>query len=386
MYANPMWVSLEKYRDEKFRAEFLAQGKSVKDLEEEEERIYAEVTEEEDREMMTINQVMDRYNKDIISRPHLALQVRIVEHAYDMVNNNFKLLKVIQTPLDPGDEDEDDSDDEDYPAKDVVDVYSEFVKMHEKLQLLEFSDWEKDDKKYFRRLRAHFEAATIATADCVVCTASIMGSDVVRTNYAMKLRRTGKEFMCLLFEAAAMMNATEILMFTRFSTLENLREVIYCGDPKQFRGINPSAFAKPDVNEFIKHLNIFVFERLLLANFPSVRLTVNFRSHPDLIAFASDRNYDGQMRPFEGNEKALEAPELTTNVIKQLLKGENPRGRKDASPKSFNYCLIQIKQSKEHINPLTKSRSNESHARVVTKLIWRLLTSTTTLEIHQGMA
>ena len=43
----------------------------------------------------------------------------------------------------------------------------------------------------------------------------------------------------------------------------------------------------------------------------------------------------------------------------------------------FNYCLIQIKQSKEHINPLTKGRSNKPHARVTTELIWRLLISKT---------
>ena len=146
VYANPHRALLEKYRDEKYRAAMQLEGKSVKDIQEEEERVYTEVTEEEDREMLMINKVLDRYNKNVIFCPHSALQVRIVEHAKEMVDNGVKLLKAIQALANPGDEYEDDSDDEDYPARSKVDIYSEFVVMFEKAQQIAFKDWEKDGK------------------------------------------------------------------------------------------------------------------------------------------------------------------------------------------------------------------------------------------------
>ena len=180
VYANPHRALLEKYRDEKYRAAMLLEGKSVKDVQEEEERVYAEVTEEEDREMLMINKVLDWYNKNVISCVHSSLQVCLVEHAKEMVDKKVKLLKAIQASANPGDKDEDDSDDEDYPESSKVDIYSEFVAMFGKAQQIDIKDWEKDEKKYFHRLQAHVKAATIANTDCVIFTASIMGSDVSR--------------------------------------------------------------------------------------------------------------------------------------------------------------------------------------------------------------
>ena len=295
-----------------------------------------------------------------------------------MVNKKVKLLKAIQAPANPGGEDEDDSDDEDYPESSKVDVYSEFVAMFEKAQQTDFKDWEKDEKKYFHRLRAHFEAATIAAADCVVCTASIMGSDVVRTNFAKKLKGTEKEFMCL-FEEAGMLNAAESLMFTRFSMLNNLRGVIYCGDSKQFHGISPSSFARIGVNEFINSLKMSVFERLILNDFPSIRLVTNYRSAPYLVSFPSGRNYGGMMWTPEGAAERLKPPTKATSVIEAFAKPyerfpnklEKDRPQQD----HYAYCLFAIKDSQQSINEYTRSRTNQAHARVVTEIIFRLLTS-----------
>ena len=69
VYVNPHRALLEKYRDEKYCVAMQLEGQSVKDIQEEEERVYAEVTEEEDRGMLIINKVLDRYNKNVISRP-----------------------------------------------------------------------------------------------------------------------------------------------------------------------------------------------------------------------------------------------------------------------------------------------------------------------------
>ena len=151
-----------------------------------------------------------------------------------------------------------------------------------------------------------------------MCTASIMGSDVVRTNYGKKLKGTKKEFMCL-FEEAGTQNAIEGVMFTRFAILNNLRGMIYCGDPKQFHGINPSSFARIGINEFINFLSMSGLERVLLNDFPSTCLVINYRSAPSLVSFSIGRNYDGMMRT-PNSARKLKPPTKTTSVIKAFAK------------------------------------------------------------------
>ena len=380
VYASSYRGLLDQYNDGKFREQYLIQGKSVNELVDEELKVSEDISDEEDREFMMVNKALKQGYKDIISKPHLSLQVRLVEHAHQMVKQEVKLLKAVRAPANPSDFDEEGSEDDDneYLKDDIIDVYAEFIRMYAQLQELDFSEWDKEDKRYFRKLKAHVEAATIANADCVICTASIMGSDTVRTNIGRKLKGTKKEFMCL-FEEAGLQNAIEGVMFTRFAMLNNLRGVIYCGDPRQFRGINPSSFARIGVNEFINYLRISVFERLILNSFPSTRLVTNYRSAPYLISFPSGRNYDGMMRTPDGAAERLKPPIKTTLVIKAFAKPYERfpnRAEKDRpNLDHYAYCLFAIKDSQQSINEYTRSRTNQAHARVVTELIFRLLTS-----------
>ncbi|KAI4168799.1 MAG: hypothetical protein LQ343_006122 [Gyalolechia ehrenbergii] len=219
---------------------------------------------------------------------------------------------------------------------------------------------DQEEKRKFKKANDIVRDEVVARASLIAATTNAFGGPFIKKSFG----RDSKNGVVIFMEEASQELESNAWMFTKLRHLSKVRGVYLIGDQEQLKPAAYSATANPRINEFAPQLCESLFNRLINNGFPSVKLNMQYRAHPDLMELPNMRTYGGAMQSAPRTWTLV--PETAwTNSIKEFL-GGNPPGR-------LNLFLINVTDSMCQRDPATTTRFNTPHVNVGIALLQKLL-------------
>ncbi|KAI9878836.1 MAG: hypothetical protein M1830_010359 [Pleopsidium flavum] len=236
-----------------------------------------------------------------------------------------------------------------------IDMWAEFRRFLAKFdEDIPFGKWEDNDKKQFKACFRYIRQKVMQDARVVVTTTMNTTSDDLRQYFGS----TGKGIVVIQDEAAMLQEPATWVPIMKLTHRSKIQGFIMVGDVKQIR---PSILSlNAGTNEFADQMKLSLFDRLIHQRFPSIRLNVQFRMHPDIAKPVNDWIYGGQLL----NDRSTSERPLPANFpgFFQEYTGDEDQSR-------AHLYLINVESGECIRNPATTSRYNKQNAVVVMDLL-----------------